>query len=167
MGNVNYYQLPITYYIDSLYRYFPDWKEWFEWTSSVFFPTSDPELSLGLSANSLGNRTYGFPSSDNWQDDGTSYQCMTQFKIPVDGNQLHRMSYPGVIADTYSVLGSNILSVEISDNDYKTFTTLGSIDLGSMNKTLSRAGAYRERVMRLTSTNDKEVRLHAFVANVS
>ena len=27
VGNPNYYQLPITYYIDSLYRYFPDWKD--------------------------------------------------------------------------------------------------------------------------------------------
>lgn len=152
--------------------YFPDWKEWFEWTSAVFFPSTDTTYYLGLSANSLGYRLYcigsygtlGTGAIDNWQDDGTSYQYATQFKLPSNGNDRKIMASFGVKADT--ARSANTLLVEASDDDYQSFKTIGTIDLTKPIKAGTRGGSYIDRCIRLSNTNALETRLQSFVATI-
>jgi hypothetical protein len=147
--------------------FFPEWKDWFEWNSSVFGPLNSDEMFLGVSPNQ--NRVYSFGElitslTDNWQDDGTSYQYMTQFKLPQSGHQRTRMAEFGVLGDT--ARASNQLLVEFSDDDDQSFYTVGNIELARDIKTLNRGGSYRQRTVRLSSTNALETRLSSFIARI-
>lgn len=153
---------PVTATTQRWLMFLPDWNDWFEWNSTVFGPINNGEFFLGVPTNQ--QRVYNFTSSDNWQDNGTSYTAQTQFKLPYDGHQRKRMAEFGVLADT--ARSTNMLSVEFSDDDYISFINIGAIDLARDIKTLNRGGSYRQRAVRLSSTNALETRLHAFVARV-
>jgi hypothetical protein len=143
--------------------FFPDWKEWFEWSSSVFAPVNNSECFLGIGSNQ--NRLYLFSSSDNWQDNGTSYQWSTQFRIPSNGSSRNIMQMYGVDADTDT--SANSLTVEASDNDCASFYTLGTIDQTQDRKVLFRGGSFRKRFIRLSNTNARPTRIHNFLARIN
>lgn len=142
--------------------FFPDWKDWFEWNSTIFSPVNNGEYFLGVQPNQT--QLYTFDGSDKWQDSNTNYTMSTQFKLPQDGHQRKRMAEFGVLADT--ARSSNMLSVEFSDDDYVSFINIGAIDLARDIKTLNRGGSYRQRAVRLSSTNALETRLSAFIARI-
>lgn len=143
--------------------FFPEWRDWFEWNSTVFTPVNSSQFFIGATPNQ--HKMYVFnTSSDNWQDAGTSFTMRTQLNLPQDGHQRKRMAEFGVLADT--ARASNMLSVEFSDDDYISFINIGAIDLARDIKTLNRGGSYRKRAVRLSSTNALETRLHAFIARI-
>lgn len=143
--------------------FFPEWKEWFEWTSTLFQPVNDGEFFLGLGANA--NKVYSFPPTDNWQDNGTSYQWFSQFKLPTKGSPRNVLNMYGVDADT--ARSANDLTVEISTDDCQSFSTLGTIDLTQDRKVLFRGGAFRNAHIRIGNTNAVETRVHSFLARVN
>jgi hypothetical protein len=142
--------------------YFPEWNDWFEWNSTIFSPINSGSAFLGVTPNQ--HKIYFFGATDNWQDAGTSFTASTQFKLPQDGHQIKRMAEFGVLADT--ARSSNQLLVEFSDDDYQSFYTVGNIELQRDIKTLNRGGSYRQRAVRLSSTNALETRISAFVARI-
>lgn len=144
--------------------YFPVWNEWFEWTSSVFLPINNGENYLSCGTN-IKNKIYKFSPSDNWQDDGTSYQWFTQFKLPTKGSNRNVLNMYGVDADT--ARSANDLTVEISRDDCQTFQTLNTIDLTQERKVAFRGGVFRNAHIRLGNTNAVETRIHNFVARVN
>lgn len=148
--------------ISSWLMFFPEWNDWFEWGSSIFQPVNASEYFLGGTGNT--HRIYSFGGNDNWQDDGTNFTMQTQFKLPQDGQQRKRMAEFGVLGDT--ARSTNMLSVEFSDDDYVSFVNIGAIDLARDIKTLNRGGSYRQRAVRLSSTNALETRLSAFIARI-
>jgi hypothetical protein len=145
--------------------FFPEWKEWFEWTSDIFSPINNTEYFLGCGA-STKNKIYNFTSSDNWQDAGTSYNWNTQFRLPTNGSQRKFMLMYGVDADTDTAGLGNTLTVELSTDDSQTFSTLGTIDLTQDRKVLFRGGAFRKGHMRLGNTNSRPTRIHNFLARI-
>lgn len=144
------------------YLFFPDWKEWFEWTSDVFSPVNSGELYLGLGSNQ--HKLYSFAGTDKWQDDTTSYAWSTQFKLPTNGASRRFMPMYGVDADTDA--SANNLTVEISTNDCVSFSTLGTIDQTQDRKILFRGGSFRKAHIRLGNTNARPSRLHQFLARI-
>lgn len=141
--------------------FFPDWKEWFEWTSDIFSPINSGAWFLGISSK---NKVYSFASSDNWQDDGTSYAWSTQFKLPTNGSSTRFLPMYGVDADTDT--SANTLTVEISTVDPQVFSTLASIDLTADRKVAFEGGSFTKAWMRLGNTNARPARLHNFLARV-
>lgn len=144
--------------------FFPEWKEWFEWTSTVFSPINSGEHFLPCGAG-LKAKIYNFTSTDNWQDNGTSYQWFSQFKLPTKGSPRNVLNMYGVDADT--ARSANDLTVEISTDDCQSFSTLGTIDLTQDRKVLFRGGAFRNAHIRLGNTNAAATRIHNFVARVN
>lgn len=144
--------------------YYPEWKELFLWSSDIFSPVNSGAWHLGVSSGNK-NKVYSFPSTDNWQDAGTSYAWSTQFKLPTKGSNRNVLNMYGVDADT--ARSANNLTVEISRDDTQTWETLGTIDLTQDRKVLFRGGAFRHAHMRLGNTNSAETRLHNFLANVA
>lgn len=140
----------------------PEWKEWFEWTSTVFSPVNDGGYHIGISTT---NKLFNFATSDNWQDNGTSYQWFTQFKLPTKGSNRNVLNMYGVDADT--ARSANDLTVEISRDDCQTFQTLNTIDLTQERKVAFRGGVFRNAHIRLGNTNAVETRIHNFVARVN
>jgi len=141
--------------------FYPDWKEWFEWNSTVFSPVNDRGFHLGVASQ---NKLYTFDATDNWQDAGTSYPLSTQFRLPSNGGNRNFMIMYGVDADTDT--SANDLTVEFSDNDCASFYTVGTIDQTRDRKMLFRGGSFRKRHVRLGNTNARPTRIHNFLARI-
>lgn len=143
--------------------YFPVWKEWFEWTSTVFSSINDSGHFLPC-ATSTKDRIYYFANTDNWQDNGTSYAWSTQFKLPTNGATRKFMPMYGIDADTDA--SANSLTVEISTDDCVSFSTLGTIDQTQDRKVLFHGGSFRKAHIRLGNTNARPTRIHNFLARI-
>ena len=148
--------------------FFPEYKEWFEWTSDVFQPISGirtGSVLLGIGASSKGHTLYDISeTTDNWQDAGGSFTETVQFKLPNSGNQIKRMRMCGLQGMTATTTDN--VSVSFSDDDGQTWTTARTIDMSAMTKMLFNCGAYRERMVRLTHSANTENRLEAFIAKI-
>lgn len=142
--------------------FFPDWKEWFEWSSTVFKPMGNGSLQLGVDQNQ--HKLYYFAATDKWQDDSTNYTMTVQFQLPKNGQHRKFMRWAGVDADT--ARSAQSLSVEFSDDDYQTFSAARTIDMTAEKKHIYRAGSYLNRVVRLSHSGNTEVRLQNFLARV-
>jgi hypothetical protein len=142
--------------------YFPVWKEWFEWTSTVFSTINDAGYFLPCGTD-VKDKLYYFAASDNWQDNGTSYPWSIQFKHP-GRNARNFMHMYGVEADTDTV--ANTLLVEKSDTDNGVFTTLGSIDMTKERKVLFGGSSFYRRHIRIGNTNARPCRIHNWLARI-
>lgn len=141
--------------------YFPEWKDWFEWTSPYWQFVSNGAAFIGIagvSANKLGL----FEGSDEWLDGDTSYTMTHQFKLPSDGNHRKTMPMFGVIGDT--ARSASTLNVEFSDDDGQNWSTARGIDMTSQQKMITRCGGFHGRMVRLTHSGNVECRLEAAVA---
>lgn len=147
--------------------FFPDWKDWFEWNSTVFIPQTSPRLMdvcLGVGSNQ--HKLYQVSStSDNWQDAGSNYTWTHQIKIPKQDNKLDRMYMFGVVGDTART--AQTVSVSFSDDDYQTYSTARTINMATESKQIYNCGAYRSRVAQLTYTGSGAVRLTNVIARVT
>ena len=143
--------------------FFPAWKDWFEWQSTVFTPVNNGEWFLGTGTNQHTLKRLSRATS-NWQDDGTNFTWTHQFKLPSKGNDRKFMSMFGVIGDTARSASS--LNVQFSDDDWQTLTTARVIDMTTPDKAIYRCGSYMGRGVRLTHTANLDVRLEAVVARV-
>lgn len=141
--------------------FFPEWREWFEWNSTIFSPVNSTGFHMGIVQP---QKLFNFTASDNWQDNAVSYAWSTQFKLPTSGSARKFMPMYGVDADTDT--SANSLTVEISIDDSKTFSTLGTIDQAQDRKVLFRGGSFRRAHVRLGNTNARPSRLHNFLARI-
>lgn len=146
------------------FMYFPEWRDWFEWSSTVFTPVNDAALFLGVGTNQHRLYSLQISSTNDWQDAGTNYQWLHQFQLPRDGNHRHVMHMCQLIGDTAG--SAQNISAEFSDDDGQTWTTSRDINMTTAQKMLTRCGAYRERLVRLSYTGSLEVRLEKFAARI-
>lgn len=146
--------------------YFPDWKDWFEWTSTVFTPITSPRLTTTFLGFIGGYQNiYDISeNADNYQDSGQNYTMSVQFKIPSTGNGIKRMSMCGVIGDTARSASS--LNVSWSNDDYQTFSTARAINMTTETKMLHLCGSYRNRIIKLEHTGNLDCRLEKFIARI-
>lgn len=142
--------------------FFPELKDWFEWESPRFSLVNNGRYFAG--AGSV-QKVFHFPASNNWQDDGASFDMVTQFRIPVNDQSWRVMSSFGVVADSPTTT-QNLL-VQFSDNDGDSFSTGRNIDLSKERKYILNCGGFRERWVRLTHSGDGEVRLRRAYMSVS
>ena len=143
--------------------FFPAWKDWFEWSSTIFTPVNNGEWFLGTGTNQHLLRRISRATS-NWQDAGTDYTWTHQFKLPAKDNSRKRMDMFGVVGDTARSASS--LNVQFSDDDWQTVSTARVIDMTSAQKMLTRCGSYRDRGVRLEHTANLDIRLEAVVARI-
>lgn len=146
--------------------FFPQWNDWAEWTSGIFLISGNSGSHYIItSIGSNQSQTLTFSDASEFFDDaGTNYLFSTQFKLPPNGGQRKRMLEYGVIGDT--ARSANTLTVEVSDDDWQTFTTKTTLDLTKVRKIAVQGGTYIERGIRLSNTNALETRLQSFIARV-
>ena len=142
--------------------YFPEWNDWFEWTSNVYYPINIRGFHLGIRDNSFLLFTFA-QAAEVFQDYSTSYSWLTQFKIPSDGSRKQMRMY-GVIADT--ARATDTMNTAYSDDDGQTWVTSQAIDLSLERKLVFRGGPFVNRFMRLSGTTSTQIRLHKFVARI-
>lgn len=142
--------------------YFPAWNDWFEWQSTVYSPVNAQGLHLGVDQNQ--HKIYSFGTTDNFQDAGTSHTWTHQFKIPANGNNRRRMPMLSLVGDT--ARSAQAVNVQFSDDDGQNWSTARTIDMTSQDKAITRCGAFKSRMVRLSYTGSNQVRLEKFAARV-
>lgn len=141
--------------------YFPDINDFIEWDSADFSPVNNGDYFLGIRDVT---KLYKFNSTNNWRDNGNNYTMTIQFRLPLPDTMWHRMAYCGVIAD--SPAASSNITISFSDDDGVTWSTGRTIDLYSKRKDIGNCGAFMQRLVRITYTDQYECRLRAFYAQV-
>lgn len=145
--------------------FFPELKEWFEWTSTVVCPTPNdlaPNTALGVGANQ--HKRYFSAQTDSWQDDGTNYDRVIQFALPLGGNQLSFIRWVGLLQDIERSACNE--SVQFSFDDGQTWTTARNIDCTSYKPHIYRCGSGRKVLVRLTNSSNHQRRIEQFLARV-
>ena len=131
-------------------------------TNSIFDVTHTTNIF-----NASSTRTYFALDGDSaiyrfdetlYQDSGTNFTC----KVVTENNDfgtLNRktMSRMTIIGDRPSA-NSN-LSVEISDNDYQSFTTARDLNLNQDLPCLRQLGSFRQRIFRFTYSDNYPMRI--------
>jgi hypothetical protein len=139
--------------------FFPEFKSWFEWESTVFTAINSGSYFAGVADP---NKLFAPPFGNTWTDDGTNYQFLTQFRLPTDDDEWKTMARCGVQADKVSTT----LDVKFNDGGAATYSAARSIDLSKATKEIYRCGAFKERYVQFSNTSDKQIRLRSFYANV-
>lgn len=147
--------------------FFPDWKEWFEWGTSIFQFVSVGGYYISVNGTNTSDQVFRFASKvDNWQDNGSDYTMTVQFKLPHNGNEHQQIKWMGFKGDTAASTTTSTLNVAITRDDYQTFETARSIDMTKMVKKITRCGAGSDFGIRLTHTGNLDCRLDQFVARI-
>ena len=140
---------------------------WCEWSSNLLTwvkgigNTSTNQVAIAGRLGTTGKIYTINPSSDvAYTDDGTAYSMIIQTSKVDHGNDLRKWDdYIDLIADTES---SGTCLLEASDDDYKTWQTLGTFDMTQQQKRIYRCGSYKnERAYRLTHSSNAPFRAQA------
>lgn len=144
--------------------FFPEYNDWFEWTSTEFQPMNSGTFFPSIAFSSSVS-LYKYLGNDSWLDSTSAYTFSHQFQLPSQGNEWKHMHWCGVEGDTATSAQS--LSVEFSDNDFQSFQTARTIDMTVQDKKISKCGSYRgTRAVRLSHSGNSEVRLRTFLARI-
>jgi hypothetical protein len=99
-----------------------------------------------------------------YDDDGTAFNFVSQ-SDKVDAGNLVRKYWgqANAVADTNPATAT----LEVSDDDYQTWTTWGTFDLSKMRPMLNRGGSSRRRAFRMTQTDSNPARWEAIEITAS
>jgi len=91
-------------------------------------------------------------------DNGTTYTARIQ--TPPDDNGTNKQkfyAYIDIVGDVEST--SSPLTISVSDDDYQNYNVLGTVDLSSQSRRLSRLGSARRRAWVMTHSAATPMRL--------
>lgn len=140
-------------------------KDWYVWTSTTatgvqgYFPfggylnSTSQDLLLHLTSGAVMALDPAV-----FQDNGQPINC-TVVTEPYDGGTVAHKFFSGLnlIGDTVPTT----VAVSYSDDDYQTWNTPRTVDMGSVRKQLRGLGRSRKRAFRFTHTDNTELRLDA------
>lgn len=141
------------------------WSEWYNAAGDGKFP--------GISATSLNGtvyvqdaangRIYTFPAT-TYQDSGVTFGVTLQTPRSNFGSN-SRKTEPGlsIVGDT---VAANV-TVEVSDDDYANWKTVGTIDMSSQVKRCTKLGSFFSRAHRFTHSANTGFRVQAWMPEVN
>jgi len=147
--------------------YSVDTGQWSEWEIAAGSAKFN-----GIAATSLDGTIYVQDATNGriytlsptvYQDSGANFTDTRQTSRSNFGS-VKRKSNPslGVIGDTTT----GNLTVAVSDNDFASFSTVGTIDLSQDVKRLYRLGSFHNRAYRFTYADNFALRLQAYVPEI-
>jgi len=148
------------------FAYCVEEKMWHEWNSTTPLWYKCVGISLGgtmvnyaVSNIATSGKVYIMNhASLVFTDDGTTYTARIQ-TAKEDGGTNHRKiySYLDIIGDVET--SASILTISASDDDYQNYVVLGTVDLSSQQRRLTRLGAARRRAWVFTHSANTPMRL--------
>ena len=145
--------------------FFPEWKDWFEWQSTVFTPVNGG-IGYYLGVGSNQHKIYSISNTtSNWRDAGTDYTWTHQFKMPKKDDATQRLDMFGVKGATSRSTSS--LNVSFSTDDWQTMTAARAIDMTESQKFITRCGVFDDLCVRLTHTANLDIRLEQAFARIT
>lgn len=144
----------------------PRWNVWMEWNSTTFRPVTTWRntvtfLGVGANQHKLYECTGG---TDNWQDNGTNYDRVIQFKLPFSGNDRKFIRWLGLLGTQERSACTE--SISLSFDDGQTWTSARTFDRTSDKQQLYRFGSGRNVHVRLTLSSNHEGRLEKFLGRI-
>lgn len=150
-------------------------KMWHEWNSTTPLWYKCASVMLGgtqvnyaVSNVSTGGKVYRMNhESLVFTDDGTTYTARIQTE-PTDERTDRKKFYHdlSIVADVEA--DPSPLTISVSDDDYATFNTLGTVDLSSSGqKKITRLGSARRRAWVMTHSANTPMRLHRAEGNLT
>ena len=150
-------------------------KMWHEWNSTTPLWYKCASVMLGgtmvnyaVSNVSTSGKVYVMNhASLAFTDDGTTYTARIQTDPQDNGTDNTKFYHDlSIVADVESATSN--LVVAVSDDDYASYTTLGTIDLsGTRPLKLTGLGAARRRAWALTHSSNTPMRLHRAEGNLT
>lgn len=145
-------------------------KRWHEWVSAKPYWERCAGLSVGnqvitYSVSELAADGVVYlinPASIVFTDDSTAYTATIQSAVDDQGSPNVKFWHDlRVICDRE--LAASDLTITVSDDDYQTTTTLGTVDLSQPNPRLTRLGASDRRAWQFSHSADTPFRIEKFV----
>lgn len=154
------------------YVYCIEDKRWHEWASTTPLWYKCAGLSSGtqiltysISNISTSGKVYLInPAALVFTDDGLAYTATIQSATQEADGRTMFFDFLRLIAD--NVAGSTF-TVSASDDDYDSWSVLGTIDMSSNEKRIDRLGASRSRAWKLTHSSNNEFRIEKAVGEMS
>lgn len=150
-----------------------DSKLWHEWSSTV---GGSQVTFLGKFA---ADSQFGFPymlgaageiyllDDTTYQDDGNSIQTqMTTLKLDFD-NMNRKYIYRLAIFGDWPLSGDSFVSVDWSDDDYRTWSTARTLQLSTTFPFIRNLGQFRRRAFRITHTDNTPLRLEGVEVDIN
>lgn len=155
------------------YVYCVEDKRWHEWSGSSRLWYKSAGLSSGsqilsyfVSNISTSGKVYVVnPASLVFTDDGAPFTASIQSGSTEASGYWMFIDFIRIIADQEAV--SSTLTVSYSDDDYQTFTVAGTVDMSSNEKRLDRLGSSKQRVWKLTHSDNASFRIEKVVGEMS
>ena len=141
------------------------WSEWYNAAGDGKFP--------GVSATSLNGvvyvqdaangRVYTFPAT-TYQDSGVTFSAIQQTGRSNHGSPARKFERAlSLVGDTVAAS----VTVEVSDDDFSTFRTVGTIDMSKPLKRCTQLGSFYSRAHRFTHAANTAYRVQAWLPELT
>ena len=139
------------------------WPEWESATSSrLNIVSMTSRNGVTYAQHATDGRIYTFQPSV-YQDAGSNFEVVLQTARSNFGS--HRKKYEsevGLVGDT----STGTVTVAVSDNDYQSFTDVGTIDMSSPFKIATRLGSFYSRAHKFTFAANAPFRVQAYLPEI-
>jgi hypothetical protein len=154
------------------YVYCIEDKRWHEWNSTTPLWYKCAGLSSGtqiltysISNISTSGKVYLInPAALVFTDDGVAYTATIQSGTTEADGRTMFFEFLRLIADT---VDGATMTVSVSDDDYASWTVVGTVDMSVPEKRIDHLGASRQRAWKLTNSQNKEFRIEKALGEMS
>ena len=154
------------------YVYVLEDKRWHEWSSTTPLwykcagtSSGSQILTYSISNISTSGKVYVVnPASLVFTDDGVAYTASYQSPTQEQDDRTQFFNFLRIIADTEP--STSTLTIAASDDDYVTFSTLGTVDLSQSHKQIDRLGASRKRAWKISHSAATAFRIEKMVGEM-
>ncbi len=145
------------------------WHEWIGqanlWQRCVGLSVGNQILTYSISTTSTAGKVFVFnPQSLTFQDNGATITASAQ-SMEDDSGTNYRKFYSEFRLDADIETSSSVVTLAVSDDDYQTFTTVGSIDLSAPWKLTTLGSSspenWNRRAWKLTNSSNAPMRIRS------
>ena len=146
---------------------------WHEWNSTVRLwykcagvSSGGTQVVYAVSDKATTGKVYTVnPSSIVYQDDGGAFTARIQTSKLGEGGRRVFWEEVELLGDQQTAASTT--TIAYSDDDYQTYTTLGTVDLSASRPRLHRAGSSYRRAWAITNAANTAMRLEALIGRRS
>lgn len=146
------------------------WHEWTTaagrlWYKCAGVSSGSTQVLYAISNVSTSGKVFTInPSSLTYLDNGNSFTARMQLSKVGEGDKRTFWEEINIIGDQNT--SSSTLTVEASDDDYATWTTIGSVDLSADLRRITRCGSSYRRAWALVHSDNAPMRLEAIAGRL-
>lgn len=140
------------------------WHEWNSttklWYKCAGVSAGSTQPTYAVSNISTSGKVFTMnPSALTYQDNGAAFTMRVQTSLVGEGNRITSWDEVEIIGDVAS--SSSTLTISASDDDYGSYTVLGTVDLSTARPRLAMCGSAYRRAWVLTNSDNLPVRIEA------